>query len=765
MNAFLFRVCALLAITIGPAQAAIDAPDHIIYGNVTIFGAPATFGTLIEVRLHPDGTSLARYELGTDPALGVQYALRIPMDTVDPRRPGYARPGDPVRIFVGPQLAAETSVGAEGVAVRLDLDPQNMGSGPSVIVVNASRFEGLNQPSLLNFPITMNTTSSVPVQVEWSTADGTATGGLSCLSGADYIIDQGVELIPVGALGATISVTICGDAVIEPDETFTVNLTRVVNGVLAQSQVTGTILDDDDIPSIIVDPARAGEPASGTAPMNFRAHLTRSSTEEIRFNYITQDLEAVGGLDFVTTSGVATFAPGQVELTITVPILADAIAEAPERFRVQFSNAVQANLAQTVVLGTIEDPSYRAVLEFEDEEIGGPATIPTLLQPSDVEVSPDGAHVYVASESGDAVLQFTRDAAGGLDFVRTYTTASPGFEEARLEGARDIAISADGRFLYVAAQGADGVTVLARDEATGDLAFVQVQFQEQADPLASGGAVRGVLGASALALAPGDTHLYVVGSTGNSLAVFARDAATGELRFLEAEIEATDDASDPGPAVAALDRPAGVIVSGDGRQVYVAARFGNALLVFDRNNDGASEQFGRVSYVTSYRDGQLGIEGLGGAFALVLSSDGRHLYVASEADDAVVLFDRAGNGSLTRRRQWTRGDAGVPGMDGAQAIALSPDGTELYVAGFADSSVTVFARVLADGPGVAAGALIPRQTIVDGDEPITSMAGPVAFALSPDERHVYVAANLDNAIVRFGRVAVTGKVFEDGFEE
>src|SRR5690606_28024284 len=124
-------------------------------------------------------------------------------------------------------------------------------------------------------------------------------------------------------------------------------------------------------------PARAGEPASGTAPMNFRAHLTRSSTEEIRFNYITQDLEAVGGLDFVTTSGVATFAPGQVELTITVPILADAIAEAPERFRVQFSNAVQANLAQTVVLGTIEDPSYRAVLEFEDEEIGGPATIPT----------------------------------------------------------------------------------------------------------------------------------------------------------------------------------------------------------------------------------------------------------------------------------------------------------------------------------------------------------------------------------------------------
>ena len=69
------------------------------------------------------------------------------------------------------------------------------------------RINSRYNPISLNFPITMNTTSSVPVQVEWSTADGTATGGLSCLSGADYIIDQGVELIPVGAFGATISVT------------------------------------------------------------------------------------------------------------------------------------------------------------------------------------------------------------------------------------------------------------------------------------------------------------------------------------------------------------------------------------------------------------------------------------------------------------------------------------------------------------------------------------------------------------------------------
>ena len=764
MNAFFSRLFALSLLLTGSAQATIDAPDHIIYGNVTIFGAPATFGTVIEMRTHPAGTTLTRYELGSDVSLGAQFALRVPMDTVDPRRPGYARPGDPVRIFVGNQIAAETSIGAEGVAVRLDLDPQSMGTGPSVLVANASAFEGLSQPSLLNFGISMNTTSSDPVQVEWSTSNGTATGGLSCLPNVDYITDQGTETITAGNLSATISVTVCGDAQVEPDETFTVNLTRVVNGVLAQAQVTGTILDDDDIPSIIIDATRAAEPASGSVPMQFRARLSRSSTQEVRFNYATQNQDAVAGADYVATTGVASFAPGSIETFVTVPILADAVAEAPERLRLQLSNAVQANLAQAFVFGTIDDPTYRPVLEHEDEEIGGPSTIPTLVQPSDIEISPEGTHVYVASESGDAILQFTRDVAGDLSFVRQYTTTTAGFADARLDAARDIELSADGRFLYVAAQGSNGLTVLARDVTTGDLSFVQAQVEAQVDVQAVGGTVRGLQGASALALSPGGTHVYVVGSSGNSLAVFSRDLVSGQLRFIEAELEATNDASDAGGTVTALDRPAGVLVSGDGKQVYVAARFGNALLVFNRDDDSSSAQYGRLSYVTSHRDGQLGIEGLGGAYALVLSTDDRHLYVASESDDAVVLFDRASDGSLTRRQQWTKGDAGLPGMDGAQAIALSIDGSELYVAGFADSSVTVFARALTNGPGITAGALTPRQTIVDGDGPVTSMAGPVAFALSPDEVHVYVAANVDNAIVRFGRLAVTGEIFGDGFE-
>jgi hypothetical protein len=38
------------------------------------------------------------------------------------------------------------------------------------------------------------------------------------------------------------------------------------------------------------------------------------------------------------------------------------------------------------------------------------------------------------------------------------------------------------------------------------------------------------------------------------------------------------------------------------------------------------------------------------------------------------------------------------------------------------------------------------------------------LALSNDERNVYVAANIDNAIVRFRRSSFPNGIFADGFE-
>jgi len=123
---------ALLMAMALPARASIDAPSHIYYGSATLFGVPAPANTLVEARAPGSGEVLARYVIGSNSHMGNSYRIDIPMDQVEPRIEGRARPGDPLNIYLGGQLAAEVSggVGAVGATTRLDLDPQNTGPVP-----------------------------------------------------------------------------------------------------------------------------------------------------------------------------------------------------------------------------------------------------------------------------------------------------------------------------------------------------------------------------------------------------------------------------------------------------------------------------------------------------------------------------------------------------------------------------------------------------------------------------------------------------------
>lgn len=727
----------------------IEAPDHVIYGSASIFGAPAPDGTVIELRLQPEDEVLARYTLGRDPQLGNQFALRIPMDTVEPRADGRARPGDAVRIYLGTRLAAETSVGEEGVAVRLDLDPQNMGTGPGVAIAAAQALEGNIGTSPLLFTLTLNTTSNDPVSVNWQTQDGTAVGAAACAAGVDYVSDDGIAVVAAGALQQTISVALCGDAAVEPNETFSLLLTDVTGGVLQNNLAVGTIIDDDDVPELVINNARALEPASGSVDLVFRAVLSRPSQVQTSFAYTTENLTAIAGADYSARSGTVQIAAGQLQAEIRVPVLADGTVEPLEQFRLVLNAPLALRFQRNEAFGDIVDPNFDPAV-FPVDETEGPAGI--LAAPSDVVLSPDGLHAYAASESLDTIVAYSRDAASGrLTRLAHYTDQSAGFSGALLDGPSDLVVSADGAHLYVASRNAGAVVVLARNAGDGSLSFVQNR------------ATTALQGASALHLSADDRHLYVAGGAANTLVVYERTVGTGDLTFLETESNNVDDPADGGGAVTALDRPSGITSSVDGAQVYVASRFGNSVLTFNRTHTVGSG-FGRVSYASVQRNGLGGVQGLGGAFDLALSPDNAQLYVIGESSNSIVVFDRAADGALTWRAQWRKNDPGIHGLGGPQSVAVSPDGTQVYVAGFADDSFTVFRRATTAGPGVLVGDLSVQQTVFDGEGQVSLLNGPVAIATSGDNRHIYVAASVDNAIVVFTRDSNSLELFADGFE-
>src|SRR5262249_58161052 len=143
------------------------------------------------------------------------------------------------------------------------------------------------------------------------------------------------------------------------------------------------------------------------------------------------------------------------------------------------------------------------------------------------------------------------------------------------------------------------------------------------------------------------------------------DPGSGVLTFVEAEVEGRE-------GVEGIQSPHGAIVSPDGAHVYVAGFEGDAIAVFARDPGT-----GALSFVEVEREGVA----LDAVIWLALSPDGAHLYAASARDGAVAAFARhPGTGSLTFVQALRNGVGGVVGLTGARAVLVSPDGRHVYVA-------------------------------------------------------------------------------------
>ena len=105
---------------------------------------------------------------------------------------------------------------------------------------------------------------------------------------------------------------------------------------------------------------------------------------------------------------------------------------------------------------------------------------------------------------------------------------------------------------------------------------------------------------------------------------------------------------------------------------------------------------------------------LAGARGVAVSPDGRTLYVASVTSSSVSFFSIAPQGQLTF--QGCLSDDAIPGcvdppgepLKGADAVAVSPDGGSVYVAGFENGTVGHFFRTQTGGGG---GGSHPTRTI------------------------------------------------------
>ena len=121
-------------------------------------------------------------------------------------------------------------------------------ANPAISIGDVARAEGHTGQTAFVFTVRLSQASSREVSVKFATVNGSATSG-----DGDFMGKSGTLKFAPGETTKTITVLVNGDAKVEPDEQFFVNLSRTRNVVIADAQGVGTILNDD-LPAPLEDP-------------------------------------------------------------------------------------------------------------------------------------------------------------------------------------------------------------------------------------------------------------------------------------------------------------------------------------------------------------------------------------------------------------------------------------------------------------------------------------------------------------------------------
>ena len=302
-----------------------------------------------------------------------------------------------------------------------------------------------------------------------------------------------------------------------------------------------------------------------------------------------------------------------------------------------------------------------------------------------LDLSPDGKNLYAVSMFDDALVSFSRDEfSGALTYEGRIKDGEFGVDG--LDGARSIAISPDGVNLYVAGWDDDALALFSRDPSSGLVGFL-------------GRVKNGEDGISALdaphflTVAPDGKNIYVALWDEDAVSIYNRDLDTGLLTYNSKIVNDGRDAVDG--VVSGLQGPRSALASPDGKQVYVVAWNDDALTAFNRDETGALE------FVSTQRTGVGGVEGLDGAHSIAMSADGKFLYVAAFFDDAITVFSRdVETGELLYDQSIFNKEEGVEGLNGTLTIMASPDGEHVYSTSISEKSLVAFRREIIIDPPV-----------------------------------------------------------------
>jgi len=210
-------------------------------------------------------------------------------------------------------------------------------------------------------------------------------------------------------------------------------------------------------------------------------------------------------------------------------------------------------------------------------------------------------------------------------------------------------------------------------------------------------------------------------SGGNQDVVYRYDWSDGRAKLRDSLVLGVKAS----PRASGRRYPAGLAVSHDGHMLYVAENLADSLAVVDVDNGKVVQRFATERYPYD-----------------VAADSAGHVYVSAWGGHTISRFAETTNG-------WLRDDGRLPVARHPSSLALSRDGTRLFVASGSTDHVAV---VDTKARRVIARLLDPPPAGPNEG------ATPNALTLSPDGTRLFVAEADANAVAVFDLTAATSNV-------
>jgi hypothetical protein len=319
---------------LGFAVTTTDAIENSGSAKILIERTEGTDGTVTVQYATADGTALAgrnyAAQAGTVTFGPGEILKTISIPLLDDQSYGG---GGQFTVTLSNPAGASIGVATNTVTIADDEHPPLL----SLQLPSTSVSEG--DAGQVAIPITVRLTgaTSLPATVNWYFSEGQF--------GASH---TGQLQFAPGETQKTFTASYAANTIPEANRIMNLHLWNPKNATASEDSITITIVDDDFAGVSVADASVVETAGKVVVPLQ----LSRASQKPITVTYETRSATAIGGSDYITTSGTMTVGQGS---SITIPILNDSVHETLEAFEIVLTSVNGGKLDRSVAAVSIVD--------------------------------------------------------------------------------------------------------------------------------------------------------------------------------------------------------------------------------------------------------------------------------------------------------------------------------------------------------------------------------------------------------------------------